>query len=86
MEEAPECVACGTCCFSTLATYVRLDGDDHHRLGERAGDLTAFVGNRVYMRMFEGHCAALQLDVASGQFLCSVYEARSTRRESARWR
>lgn len=59
-----------------MATYVRLDGDDHVRLGDRADDLTTFVGNRLYMRMAEGHCAALTMDLTSGRFLCSVYAER----------
>ena len=38
--------------------------------------LTQFIGNRVYMRMAEGHCAALTYDSASAEFLCSIYERR----------
>jgi hypothetical protein len=39
MSSAPECLACGTCCFSNLEMYVRVSGDDHARLAERAEEL-----------------------------------------------
>jgi Fe-S-cluster containining protein len=50
-------------------------GDDHARLGEAAERLTVFVGNRCYMRMEQGHCAALARD-AAGRFACTVYAQR----------
>jgi Fe-S-cluster containining protein len=75
-EAAPPCLACGTCCFSTLETYARLDGADHARLAERAEELTIFIGNRCYMKMQGGHCAALVVDVATRRFVCNVYESR----------
>jgi Fe-S-cluster containining protein len=77
------CTACGTCCFSGSSEYVRVDGDDHARLGERADELTVFVGNRAFMRMHDGHCVALTIS-PHGAFLCGVYEARpATCRELA---
>jgi len=75
-ELTPPCLACGACCFSQLTEYVRVDGDDHARLGEQVEQLTLFVENRCYMRMHEGHCAALVIDVVSRQFVCSIYEQR----------
>jgi Fe-S-cluster containining protein len=75
-ELAPPCLGCGTCCFSKLATFVRVDGLDHARLGDRADELTVFIGNRCHMTMFEGHCAALVIDVTTRRFVCSVYEDR----------
>jgi Fe-S-cluster containining protein len=66
---------CGACCFSKLATYVRVTGDDHARLGEDAERMSVFVGNRCYMRMESEHCAALVI-APSGTFHCSVYEHR----------
>jgi uncharacterized protein len=72
----PECLACGACCFSQLATYVRVTGNDHSRLAERADGLVWFDGNRAYMRMTEGHCAALRLEPASGHFFCTAYAQR----------
>lgn len=72
----PECLACGTCCFSRLPCFVRVSGDDHARLGERAEALVWFEGIRAFMRMVDGHCAALQIDQHSGRFVCSVYADR----------
>lgn len=69
-------MACGTCCFSRLPHFVRVTGDDHARLAERAERLVWFDGIRAFMRMVDGHCAALQIDHASGRFVCSVYAHR----------
>jgi len=44
-------------------------GDDYERLGDAVDDLVHFVGNRAYMRLADGHCAALR-------FVCTVYEKR----------
>jgi Fe-S-cluster containining protein len=74
MDEVPECQACGTCCFSSLETYVRVTGDDYARLGDRAEALAGFVGNRAYMRMEDGHCAALRIEAE--RFVCSAYDVR----------
>ena len=51
-------------------------GDDYARLAESAETLVRFDGNRAYMRMSDGHCAALLIDVPSGQFICRTYEIR----------
>ena len=72
----PACLSCGSCCFSLLECYVAVTGADHGRLAEQADSLTHFEGNRCYMNMFEGHCAALVLDAANSHFVCSVYELR----------
>ena len=78
-DATPDCLTCGTCCFSQLETYVRVSGDDHARLGDAAETLVRFEGNRAYMRMVDGHCAALRLEVSAegtGQLVCSTYETR----------
>lgn len=67
---------CGACCFSTLERYVRVSGDDHARMGDRAGELARFDGNRAYMRMVDGHCAALRVDGSTGRLTCSAYAVR----------
>ena len=83
--DVPECLECGACCFSKLATYVRVGGDDYQRLGEKASDLTEFHGNRCYMRMVDGHCAALSIDSAERRFVCRIYADRpATCRDLAR--
>ena len=76
MTNVPECLACGTCCFSGLETYVRVTGDDHARLGAHAETFVRFEENRAYMRMEAGHCAALVLEPETHRFVCSVYELR----------
>jgi uncharacterized protein len=67
---------CGACCFSRLRTYVRVTGDDHARLGDRALELVWFEGNRAYMRMVDNHCGALRIEPASGRFVCDAYQIR----------
>jgi Fe-S-cluster containining protein len=50
-------------------------GQDLDRLGEEAAKaLTHTELGRVYMRMSDGHCAALQLD--AGAFRCGIYHRR----------
>jgi len=64
---------------------VRVTGDDHARLGDRAVELVRFDGNRAYMRMVDGHCAALRVERSSGQLVCGAYETRpQTCRDLAR--
>ncbi len=74
--DVPECIACGACCFSTLAEYVRVFGCDWDRMDDRAQALTHFLGNRCYMRIEDGRCAALLLDPSGPRFLCAIYDAR----------
>jgi Fe-S-cluster containining protein len=76
MATVPECFTCGACCFSRLEAYVPVTGDDHARLGDRVDDLVRFEGNRAYMKMVDGHCAALRVDVEGGRFVCSAYDVR----------
>lgn len=71
-----DCLFCGTCCFSTLETYVSVTGDDHARLGDHAEQYVQFTHNKAFMRMHDGHCAALAIDAERGRFVCSIYEVR----------
>src|SRR5690606_34324222 len=75
-SRTPECIDCGACCFSNLPDYLQISGRDYERLGERAVELTHFIENRAYMRLQDGRCTALVVDVEKGQLLCSVYEDR----------
>jgi hypothetical protein len=62
-----------------LESYVRVTGTDWERLEEAADRLAHFVGNRAFMKMSEGHCAALEVRRADGgaaEFFCSIYERR----------
>jgi Fe-S-cluster containining protein len=76
VEPAPECRACGVCCFSTLERFVRVSGEDYARLGDDAEQLVHFIENRAYMRISDGHCAALAIDAGAEPFTCTVYERR----------
>ena len=71
-----DCTTCGACCFSLAPDYLRVFGTDHERLGDDAERLTHFIGNRAYMRLEGGHCAALQIAPETGRFTCSIYERR----------
>ena len=55
---------------------MRVTGDDHARMGERVENLVRFDGFRGYMRMVDGHCAALVVDDASGRWKCDAYAVR----------
>jgi Fe-S-cluster containining protein len=74
--DPPECLSCGTCCFSTLERYVPVSGDDHARLADAAEQLVVWVENRAYLRIEDGHCAALAVDATSARFVCTVYARR----------
>jgi Fe-S-cluster containining protein len=74
-----DCRRCGVCCFSKLENYVRVSGADWTRLGDDAERVAHFVGNRAFLRMREGHCAALELrhsEEGAVEFFCSIYERR----------
>jgi hypothetical protein len=74
--DVPECLSCGTCCFSNLPEFIRVFGVDDDRMDNRARTFTHFIGNRCYMRLTDGHCAALQIDHAANRFVCSIYDMR----------
>jgi len=75
-ELVPECQQCSACCFSELERYVSVTGNDYSRLGQDAPVYVQFIGNRAFMRMSDGHCAALSLDATSCRSTCQVYENR----------
>ena len=76
LSGVPECVKCGACCFSRTQEYLRVAGVDHDRLGELAESLTEFHGNKMFMKMVDGHCGALTYDTKQEAYLCSIYEKR----------
>jgi Fe-S-cluster containining protein len=71
----PECLECGACCFNKTGCYVLVRAPDHERLGPHAERLVEEVPPLAFMRMADGHCAALNVDPELGWF-CSVYEVR----------
>jgi len=73
------CLGCGVCCFSRLETYVRVTGDDWARLEDEAERMVNFINNRAYLKIHDGHCAALAIrtDAGGGRvYFCTVYERR----------
>ncbi len=74
--EPADCQHCAACCFSELDRYVRVTGNDYARLGADAVVYVHFIENRAFMRLTNGHCAALKFDSVSLQFTCQVYEHR----------
>ena len=73
--ETPDCRTCAACCFSERQGYVRLSGEDHARLTPEEQERVAlFRGNRCFLRMTEGRCAALVLE--GGRYTCTIYERR----------
>ena len=74
-----DCLRCGACCFSPSDQFVRVTGEDWTRLGDAAEGVAQFVGHRAFMRMREGHCAALEIrrTVDGGlEFFCTLYDRR----------
>ena len=74
-----DCRSCGVCCFSESPTYVRVMGVDWARLGADVDVHAHFIGHRAFMRMREGHCAALEVHTdatGNADFFCSVYDRR----------
>jgi hypothetical protein len=54
-------------------------GEDWTRLGAEAARLAHFIGHRAFMKMVDGHCAALEIRVAPGggpEFFCTAYPRR----------
>ena len=74
-----DCLYCGVCCHAKSGTYVRVSETDLERLGEEAEHWVRQVGGQHYMRMEEGHCAALQITKKRGEpgvFFCQIYARR----------
>jgi hypothetical protein len=74
-----DCRACAACCFSDSPYYVRVTGADWTRLGAAADELAHFIGHRAYLRMRDGHCAALEVRPAADGtrgYFCSIYDRR----------
>lgn len=74
-----DCRRCGVCCFSAAPDYVRVTGEDWARLGAEADRWAHFLGHRAFMRMTDGHCAALAVQRGpdgAADFFCTIYERR----------
>ena len=58
---------------------MRVTGADWERLGVEVERVAHFIGHRAYLKMHDGHCAALDVrTTADGarEFFCTVYERR----------
>ena len=58
---------------------MRVTGDDWARLGAEAERVAQFVDNRAFMRMRDGHCAALEVRPTTdgaAEFFCTIYDRR----------
>lgn len=58
------------------AEYLQLFGGDLDRLTPEQLGFVARVGERAFMRLEDGRCAALVADVEAREFRCGIYEAR----------
>ena len=79
MPPPDDCQRCGVCCYSDSLEYVWVTGYDWTQLGGEADRLAHFIGNRAFMRMSGGHCAALAVrpTAADGKvFCCTIYDRR----------
>ena len=79
MEIPENCLNCGICCFAKSGTYVRVTEADWLRLGDAAEHMARRVGGQAYMRMADGHCAAMHITTSRGEppsFFCELYERR----------
>ncbi len=71
-----DCQTCGACCYGGDA-YVSVTGPDADRMsrGTRAR-MVVRHGERRYLRMLNGHCAALR--ARRGHYACRIYDERPT--------
>ena len=79
MEIPENCLHCGVCCVAKSGTYVRVSEADWARLGPDADRVARHVGRQAFMRMEDGHCAALQITTRRGAppvYFCALYDRR----------
>jgi Fe-S-cluster containining protein len=58
---------------------VSVSGYDWDRLGDAADRVAEFDGHRAYLKIHDGHCAALEIRTvadAGREYFCTVYERR----------
>jgi Fe-S-cluster containining protein len=71
-----DCLSCGACCYGP-EDYVAVSGPDRDRMEARtAGRYVLRRGDRLWLRMVNGHCAALH--ARQGHFSCRIYGQRPT--------
>ena len=71
-----DCQACGACCYGP-EEYVAVTGVDLCRMTKAVqGRFVVQVGERRYLRMLHGRCAALH--ARQGHYSCRIYKQRPT--------
>jgi uncharacterized protein len=69
-----DCLACGACCYGP-AEYVAVTAIDLCRMTPKTqGRYVQRVGERSYLKMVHGHCAALH--ARQGHYSCRIYAQR----------
>jgi hypothetical protein len=62
-----------------LKSYVRVTGADWTRLGDAVNRVAEFDGHRAYLKLHDGHCAALEIGADIGgrrEYFCTIYDRR----------
>jgi Fe-S-cluster containining protein len=72
--ELPPCVECGACCNFDDPRYAMVLEEDSERFLPEDHALTHWTAGRCFMRVVDGHCAALQQ--IEGMSWCTIYERR----------
>jgi Fe-S-cluster containining protein len=71
-----DCLSCGACCYGP-EEYVAVSGPDRDRMDRRsASRYVVHSGGRLYLKMVNGHCAALH--ARQGHYSCRIYGIRPT--------
>ena len=69
-----DCQACGACCYGP-DEYVSVIATDLARMNRQTrARYVHRVGERLYLRMLHGHCAALH--ARQGHYSCRIYSMR----------
>jgi Fe-S-cluster containining protein len=69
-----DCQICGACCYGP-GEYVAVIASDLCRMSSTVqGRYLQRVGERVYLKMVHGHCAALH--ARQGHYSCRIYKMR----------
>jgi len=73
-SDLPPCVECGACCNFEDPRYAMVLAEDSERLLPEDEALTHWTAGRCFMRVVDGHCAALR--EIEGMSWCTIYERR----------
>ncbi len=71
-----DCQTCGACCYGPEEYVSVLHVDLSRMTRPTRARYVRRVGDRLYLKMLHGHCAALR--ARQGHFSCRVYKERPT--------